>query len=831
MAGTKNFNLNVTDPMGNSDSAPVSLVINPTPAIQTALPDWTQTFDYHNVQMSTGTTGTAPFTWSTSAGSLPPGLSMNAGGLIVGSPSTLGSFSFTIKVVDAAGASATRAYTIQINPVPTISLPTTLPTPWNAQTAYPGGNQGTVTAGTGTAPFTWTENLPQGLNIDPNTGLIFGTPTVAGSYPNASITVTDLAGASFTKTYSMVINPPLGVQAGTPPTGEQGIPYSYAVPVSGGTPPYVITATGLPAPLTITNGVISGTPAGPSSGQITVTVKDATNATTTKNYTLTIAAPVTFTGSLHAWTVGRDYAATSMSVSGGVGTRTFTATGLPANLVMSTAGTVTGTPNVTGTFNVTVKVTDSLGGTQTQILPLTINVAPTVSTGTPLPAGERTVPYGSVTLAVTAGTGTGPFTWQASGLAASGLTLNANTGVISGTPTAGGTFPVIVTALDAAGASGQKTLSLVIAQAPQGSPQTLPQWTVNKTGYAAQITPATGGSGSYTYTANTLPAGLAMSTSGAITGTPTTAGTTNFTVTITDSLGGTGTQAESITINAVPVITSTSPLPGGILNSAYNTTLTSTGGTPALTWSMTGTLPAGLALNTSTGAITGTPTANGTSTFTVTLTDSIGVASVAKTLSITVTATPPATVTSVAPNARGQGAQNQNIVITGTGFIAGAPLAAVFSNPGITVVSTTRNSATQLTAVINVSGTATPGAGTVSVTNGNGVPATGSPTFTVNAGPKITSLSPTSHARAFFGSYSVVITGTGFVTGANATTVDFVETAGTAPSFSTTVNSTTQITLTVSATLVTSTSNVVVTNPGDGGTSTYSPVGGAFKVT
>jgi prepilin-type N-terminal cleavage/methylation domain-containing protein len=826
--GPANVSVSVTDPAGDSASALLSLVINPQPSIATALATgWTQTFDFHNVQLSTNGTGTAGYTWSVTAGNLPSGLSMSSGGLITGSPTTLGSSTFTITVVDAAGATATRTYTIQINPVPTISGPATLPSPWNANNPYPAGNTGTVTNGTGTAPFTWNASLPTGLMIDANTGAITGTPTVVGPFPNSSITVKDAAGAAATRTYSITINPQLGFQAGTPTTGEQGIPYSYTVVASGGSPPYTITATGLPAPLMMsTAGVISGTPAASGSFPITATVKDSTNATTTNSYTLTIAAPVSFTGSLHDWTVGRDYTAATMTPAGGVGTRTFTATGLPTGLLMSSAGSVTGTPTgATGLYNVSVKVQDSLGGTQTQILPLTLNPAPIIAT-TSLPAGERTVNYGSVALALQAGTGTAPITWQVSGLAASGLNFSGNT--ISGTPTAGGSFNVTITALDAAGVSTQQIITLVIAQTPQGSPQTLPQWTINHPGYSAQINPATLGSGSYTYavTAGALPAGLAMSNTGQISSTPTASGTANFTVTITDSLGGTGTQAEQIVINGVPTITSTS-LPGGVLNTAYNAPIASTGGTPSLTWAVTvGTLPAGLTLNASTGAITGAPTTAGTSNFTVTLTDALGVVSAPKALSITVTTTPPATVTSVSPTSRGQGAPNQSIVINGTGFVAGAPLAAVFSNPGITVVSTTWNTAIKLTAVISVSGSATPGAGTVSVINGNGVPATGSPTFTVNAGPTITSISPSSHSSFVFSGVVVTINGAGFVSGA---TVALNATVGTAPTITNTtwVNSA-KMTITINIPfLVTSTNNVVVTNP-DGGTVT---VVGGFKAT
>ncbi|HET9180110.1 MAG TPA: Ig domain-containing protein, partial [Terriglobia bacterium] len=134
----------------------------------------------------------------------------------------------------------------------------------------------------------------------------------------------------------------------------------------------------------------------------------------------------------------------------------------------------------------------------------------------------------------------------------------------------------------------------------------LPGGTVN-TAYSATLT-ATGGTGSYTWSisAGSLPAGLTLNTStGAITGTPTTAGTSNFTAKVTDSNSQTATQNLSITVNAALSITTTS-LPGGTVGTAYSSTLAATGGTGSYTWSISaGSLPAGLTLNTSTGAITG----------------------------------------------------------------------------------------------------------------------------------------------------------------------------------------------------------------------------------
>ena len=167
---------------------------------------------------------------------------------------------------------------------------------------------------------------------------------------------------------------------------------------------------------------------------------------------------------------------------------------------------------------------------------------------------------------------------------------------------------------------------------------------------------ATGGTAPYTWSiaSGTLPAGLALAPStGAISGTPTGTGTSTFTVRVTDANSMAATKSLSVTVTATPAAPSitTASLPGATQNVAYNTTLSATGGTAPYTWSIaSGTLPAGLALAPSTGAISGTPTGTGTSTFTVRVTDANSMAAT-KSLSVTVTATaaPSVTATSGTP--------------------------------------------------------------------------------------------------------------------------------------------------------------------------------------
>jgi hypothetical protein len=154
---------------------------------------------------------------------------------------------------------------------------------------------------------------------------------------------------------------------------------------------------------------------------------------------------------------------------------------------------------------------------------------------------------------------------------------------------------------------------------------------------------ASGGTTPYTWSISSgaLPSWAKLDTStGVISGTPSSSGTTSFSVTVTDSTTPTALTATgklSITINPALAITITS-LPNGAVDVAYSTTLAASGGTSPYTWSISsGALPAWAKLDTSTGVISGTPTAIGTSSFTVKVTDSTTPTPVTATQALTVT--------------------------------------------------------------------------------------------------------------------------------------------------------------------------------------------------
>jgi hypothetical protein len=318
------------------------------------------------------------------------------------------------------------------------------------------------------------------------------------------------------------------------------------------------------------------------------------------------------TTSLPDGTVNQPYA-TAVGGSGGVTPYSWSVTpALPANLAFDTAtGAITGTPAAQGTGSYTFSLHDSSSPSQTvqKSISLPINPAPSI-----LSITTQSLPNGSVGQAynqtVQATGGTGALTWSiSSGTLPQNLSLNPATGAISGTPTASNTSSFTVRVADTAGQVDAQPFSILINPAGPPSIQTtsLPGGTVGQA--YSQTLQATGGTGTLAWNVSvgSLPANLALSPAGTISGTPTNTGTSNFTVRVTDALSQSDTQPLSIIVSAALTITTASPLPNARVGKSYNQTLQRSGGVTPFTWSVAPALPAGLNLNASTGAITGTP--------------------------------------------------------------------------------------------------------------------------------------------------------------------------------------------------------------------------------
>ncbi|MFZ9628038.1 MAG: S8 family serine peptidase [Ilumatobacteraceae bacterium] len=183
-------------------------------------------------------------------------------------------------------------------------------------------------------------------------------------------------------------------------------------------------------------------------------------------------APVAVsTSSLPVGTTTAAYS-TTLAATGGTGTYTWSVTSgsLPTGLTLASSGTLSGTPSATGTYTFTVTARDTAlptGNSAAKQFSIPVTTPVTVGTTSPMVGGIVGVAY-SQTLAATGGTGS--FTWtKTSGTLPGGLTLSTG-GVLSGTPTAAGSFTFTVTATDSAGRTGSKSMSLTVgSNTPPGA--------------------------------------------------------------------------------------------------------------------------------------------------------------------------------------------------------------------------------------------------------------------------------------------------------------------------------------------------------------------------
>jgi hypothetical protein len=363
----------------------------------------------------------------------------------------------------------------------------------------------TFSASGGSGTYAWTESgeLPPGLTLS-TAGQLSGIPVTAGNY-SFTVTATDSSNPPLTgsdKVTMKIADSAIVISnSPTPPSGTVTYPYpGFAFSVaSGGSPPFTwtVTAGSLPPGLTLgSDGSLSGTPTSAGTGAFTVTASDSASppGTASQSFSVLINNPgapiITRTPPPPPATNGIYYAY-QFAETGGALPLSWAASGaLPPGLALGSDGSLTGTPTATNSFTFTVTLTDSASATDSVAFTIMVNNPPSpVINNTPPPTATVGVPYA---FQFTATNGLAPLVWSVppagpNPLPNLGVDLG---GLLSGTPSGAGIFPIAVDVIDQLKRSAPPTpftIRVSLARPAATFTSTTGSMTVARSGHTATL--------------------------------------------------------------------------------------------------------------------------------------------------------------------------------------------------------------------------------------------------------------------------------------------------------------------------------------------------------
>jgi prepilin-type N-terminal cleavage/methylation domain-containing protein len=323
--------------------------------------------------------GTLPRTWTLTG--LPPGLTATTAGVITGKPTTAGTYTVTANVQDRELQSDDATFSWVVADLPVLTSPGPQVFRTLTLTSLP------VTLTGGLRPAAWTATgLPNGLAINPLTGIITGTALATQATPQtATVKVVDSTGKkTVSTTFTWRVFTPVVLMSPGTQNATRGnvVNYTLGQAVTGGQQPYLWSATGLPPGLAIDTGTgtVTGTITGGTRFLVSVTVTDNLGGTASIVVPVNIAAVgtdlrVTAPSPANPDRTTAVNATVSLTATASNGTSsgyTWSATDLPPGLVISSSGQVTGKPTTAGKYITTLTVRDSASNVATLMLNWTV---------------------------------------------------------------------------------------------------------------------------------------------------------------------------------------------------------------------------------------------------------------------------------------------------------------------------------------------------------------------------------------------------------------------------------------------------------------------------
>ncbi len=465
----------------------------------------------------TVTTTGSPAPTLSESGALPIGVTFNTStGILGGTPTVTGVFPVTFTAHNGVGVDATQNFTLTVNQTAAV-------TSANAATfAFGAAGTFTVTV-TGFPVPSLSESgaLPAGVTFNTASGVLSGTPTATGTFP-VTLTAHNGIGTDATQSFTLTVTQSAAITSANTATFTIGAAGSFTVTATGFPAPALSESGALPSGVTFNTatGVLSGTPTANGTFPITFTAQNGVGTDATQSFTLTVNQVAAITSANAAtFAVGNE------------GTFTVTATGfpvpalsesgaLPSGVTFNTAtGVLGGTPAASGTFPVTFTAHNGVGTDATQSFTLSVNQVATITS-----ANAATFTMGTAGTFTVATSGFPVPTLTESGALPNGVTFNTATGILSGSPTANGTFPVTFTAHNGVGADATQSFTLTVNQAAAITSANATTFAVGSTG-TFTVT-ATGSPAPALSEAGALPSGVTFNVNtGVLGGSPTASGT------------------------------------------------------------------------------------------------------------------------------------------------------------------------------------------------------------------------------------------------------------------------------------------------------------------
>ena len=476
----------------------------------------------------------------------------------------------------------------------------------------------TLPAGTnGDPPYTHTVTaLPPGLNFDEDTRILDGTPDTAGA-TNVTYTVTDEDEDSISTDFTINVYEMPSLTDVNDTSTKQGDLFTLVLPeATRGRTPFGYSVTGLPTGLQFidTSRTITGTPTavGPADVTYEATDKDGDKVSVTFEIDVSLD-PVPVLSSISGFNAlkGTQFYALLPEASGGDGTLSYAATGLPTGLVfISASRTITGTPTAIETTNVTYTVTDEDGDSDSASFTITVDadLTPTLGSITGYTARVGS-PFSEVLPAATGGDT--PLGYTVVDLP-DGLSFTEGTRTIAGTPTTVEAPTVTYTVRDHDGDEASQSFTITVNADLKPTLTTIAGYTARVGSPFSEVLPlATGGDTPLGYTVIDLPDGLSFAeATRTIAGTPTTVEAPTVTYTVRDHDGDEVSQSFTITVeeDLKPTLTTIVGYTARVGSPFSEVLPAATGGDTPLGYTVTN-MPTGLSFTESTRTIAGTPTA------------------------------------------------------------------------------------------------------------------------------------------------------------------------------------------------------------------------------